>query len=59
MLRGGSCRVDTHALQVPAKKSWVMSSENKATNPSQAGGGTAGRQLAASSKNDLFHSRAP
>ena len=59
MLRGGSCRVDTHALQVLAKKSRVMSSENKAKNPGQVGGGTVGRQLAASSKNDLIDSRTP
>lgn len=51
--------MDTHALQVLAKKSRVMSSENKATNPGQVGGETAGRQLAASSKNDLTDSRTP
>ena len=33
VLHGGSYRVDTHALKVRAKKSQVMSSENKATNP--------------------------
>ena len=59
MLHGGSYRVDTHVLQVLAKKSRVMSSENKATNPGQVGGETAGRQLAASSKNDLTDSRTP
>lgn len=57
MLSGGSCRVDAHALLDLAKKSQVMSSENKARNPSQAGGGAAGRQLAASSRNDLTDSR--
>lgn len=58
-LHDGSYRVDTHALQVLAKKSWVMSSESKATNPGQVGGETAGRQPAASSKNDLTDSRTP
>lgn len=32
MLHGGPCRVDAHALQDFAKKSQMMSSENKATN---------------------------
>ena len=59
MLPGGSCRVNALTLQDLAEKSRVMSSENQATNPGQVGGGAAGRQLAASHRNNLTDSRTP
>ena len=49
--------MDVHALQDLAKKSRVISSENKATNPGQVEGGAVGKRLAASSRNDLTDSR--